>query len=110
MDKEKIDIYFPTRNRFEEIEVKGKKVFCVHCKCGWRICINEILGEVSQKTAKAISKEIEKRLNLLVNLNELEYMEVFVEKTKEFMTDKVVQGKIEALKGVVFELEQFGVK
>jgi len=65
----------------------------------------------TEETAKAILEDVEKRLNLLVNLNELEYMEVFVEKTKDSMTDKVVQGKIKALKGVAEEIKkEFGVK
>jgi len=73
--------------------------------------ILEAIDLTIEKTAKAILEEVEKRLNLLVNLNELEYMEVFVDKTKDFMTDKVVHGKIKALKGVAEEIkEQFGVK
>jgi len=79
----------------------------------WEVSIIEEIrvDKMKKETAKAILEDIEKRLNLLVNLNELEYMEVFVDKTKEFMTDEVVQGKIEALKWISDNIKkQFGVK
>lgn len=60
------DVFFPTRDRFEKQDIKGIKVITVRCSCGKRVCINDIIKEVIQKTkkdtAKAILEEVEEKM------------------------------------------------